>query len=141
MAQINRELLAGSDTDGVLQLIAHWARRIAAADVAVIGFADKYGTLVVEVADGQAGPILLVHRCRCRNRHFRSRLVGTRRPLHCVWQMPNRALGSDRKSLPHFRASQGKRCWRWSSQRRGVTRSGSWSLRIATESLETCTIR
>ena len=32
---------AGSDTDGVLQLIAHWARRIAAADVAVIRFADK----------------------------------------------------------------------------------------------------
>ncbi|MGA9147895.1 MAG: GAF domain-containing protein, partial [Candidatus Nanopelagicales bacterium] len=55
MAQINRELLAGSDTDGVLQLIAHWARRIAEADVAVIGFADKYGTLIVEVADGQAG--------------------------------------------------------------------------------------
>ena len=59
VAQINRELLAGSDTDGVLQLIAHWARRIAAADVAVIGFADKYGTLVVEVADGQAGADLV----------------------------------------------------------------------------------
>ncbi len=52
MAEINRELLVGSDSDGVLQLIAHWAARIAGADVAVIGFADDAGTLVVEVADG-----------------------------------------------------------------------------------------
>ncbi len=56
MAEINRELLAGSETDGVLQLVAHWAGKIARADLAVIGFADKYGTLVVEVADG-AGAI------------------------------------------------------------------------------------
>lgn len=51
MAEINRELLAGSDPDGVLALIAHWARRIAHADLAVIGFADEFGTLVIEVAD------------------------------------------------------------------------------------------
>lgn len=53
MAEINRELLAGSDTEGVLSLIAHWARRIAHADLAVIGFADEFGTLLIEVADVQ----------------------------------------------------------------------------------------
>ena len=31
MAEINRALLAGSDTDGVLQLVAHWAAKIAHA--------------------------------------------------------------------------------------------------------------
>lgn len=51
-AEINRELLAGSDSDAVLQRIAHWAAKIANADVAVIGFANEAGTLVVEVADG-----------------------------------------------------------------------------------------
>ena len=59
MAEINRELLAGSDTDVVLALIAHWARKIAHADLAVIGFADEFGTLVVEVADGHAAPSIV----------------------------------------------------------------------------------
>lgn len=59
MAEINRELLAGSDTEGVLQLVAHWAGRIAKADNSVIGFADESGTLVIEVADGSAATELV----------------------------------------------------------------------------------
>ncbi|NQU37569.1 MAG: GAF domain-containing protein, partial [Actinobacteria bacterium] len=58
-AEISRALLADEDSSEVLALVAKWARRISHADVAAIGFEDRYGTQIIEIADGSRtiGPL------------------------------------------------------------------------------------
>ncbi len=56
VADIANAVLAGSDADEILALIAHRARTLTGADVALVALADDDGELVVEIVDGRGSP-------------------------------------------------------------------------------------
>ncbi len=58
-AEINRELLAGTDPSEVLKRVASCARELANSDVGLIAFADSNENFVVEVVDDTADPRLI----------------------------------------------------------------------------------
>jgi signal transduction histidine kinase len=53
VADIANAVLAGSDTDEVLALIANRARTLTGADVALVALPDEEGVLTVEIVDGR----------------------------------------------------------------------------------------
>ena len=53
VADISTSVLAGSETDEVLALIANRARALTGADVALVALPDEEGNLTVEIVDGR----------------------------------------------------------------------------------------